>query len=424
MSPRHVVMIGFGKMLLTQLDGQLSAGSVVVVEDPDIVEKRSVEQDLSRLSCVAGLVTARYHQSLDFISAVESHLGGNRADAVLAGLEYGVFGAGALAARWGLPGSTTAAAACLTDKLSLRAAAAAGGLRNPEWVEVSGPGDVSRFARGGPVILKPANRHASLGVQRLEPTDDIDEAWAATVDGRDDALLPNRPLSWRYLAERVLDGHEYSTEALVRRGRIVFLNVTDKLTAAGRHPVELGHVVPAELTAHTNDQFAQSMARLIRAIGFSDGILHAEWMLDAQGPVLIECAGRVPGDSIVDLIDAAYGWDLIYALVNVLSGQVPRVPRPARRATAIRFLTAQPGVVSRVAGIDRSQSIRGVMRATISVTAGDDVRQLRSSWDRIGEVVAVGSSPAEARSRVDQAAAEVIVVTSSDLPIAAGGQNG
>lgn len=415
MTPPCVVLIGFGKILLTRLDELLPAGSVVVVEDPDVIRKRSVEQEVGRLACVGALLPAPYHQSLECVDAAVSHLGDRAVEAVLPGLEYGVRAAAALAARLGLPGATPAAAACLTDKLRLREAAAAGGLRSPEWTEVFGPGDVRRFARGRPVVLKPANRHASLGVQRLAAGDDVDAAWDATVQARDDVMLPDRALRWRYLAERRLDGREYSAEALVARGELLFLNVTEKLTAAGRHPVELGHVVPAGLPGAVQARFERAMGALTRAVGFRDGILHAEWMLDADGPVLIECAGRIPGDSIVDLIEAAYGCDLVGALVAVLSGRRPALPRRAKAATAIRFLTAAPGRVCAVDGVERARATPGVMRAAVTVAAGDEVAELRSSWDRVGEVIAVGRTPAEAQARAGAAVAAVRVRTSASV---------
>lgn len=408
--PGRIVMVGFGKLLLNHLERHLPAGSVVVVEDPDIIRKRAVHDSARELSCVGSVVAAAYHQSQELVRAVEQHLAGEAVCAVLPGLEYAVPGAALLAERWGLPGAGTKAATALTDKLNLRAAAHAGGLRNPAWTEVHGPQDVRAFAAGGPYVLKPANRHASLGVQLLDGDADTDAAWAATVAARDDLMLPDRELRWRYLAERQVAGREYSVEALVADGRILFANVTGKVTAGGRHPVELGHVVPADLPAPVRERFSAAMAGLVAATGFGTGILHAEWMLDDEGPVLIECAARIPGDSIVFLIDAAYGGDLITTMVSLLAGGTPRLPRDAAMAAAIAFVTCEPGVVERVAHVQEAADAAGVLQVSVTAAPGDTVAPLRSSWDRIGSVMAVGRDPAEASGRATAAAA-VIEVT-------------
>ncbi|MGW6938509.1 ATP-grasp domain-containing protein [Streptomyces xanthophaeus] len=413
--PGRVVMVGFGKLLLNQMEQFLPENSVVVVEDPDIIRKRTVHEAAAELRCVASVVEAPYHQDLALVAAVEEHLAGEPVALVIAGLEYGVHGAAVLAERWGRPGAGAKAAAALTDKLELRAAARAAGLHNPEWTEVFGPADAERFADGGPVVLKPANRHASLGVQLLEAGDDIAAAWELTVSARDDLMLPDRELAWRYMAERRLHGHEYSVEALVRGGRIVFLNVTDKLTAGGRYPVELGHVVPAGLPDEVQQGFEDAMTRLVAAVGYDTGILHAEWMLGEEGPVLIECAGRVPGDSITFLLDAAYGGNVIRTLVELLAGGSPRLPGGAPMAAAIRFLTAPAGTVTAVTGIEEVQQRPGVLRAAVAVAPGDQVAELRSSWDRVGEIMLLAADHTAARAAADEAAAAIhIAVDAAD----------
>lgn len=413
----RVVMVGFGKLLLNQMEQFLPENSVVVVEDPDIIRKRDVHEAAATLRCVGSVVAAPYHQDLALAEAVEEHLAGEPVALVIAGLEYGVHGAAVLAERWGRPGAGAKAAAVLTDKLELRAAAQAGGLRNPEWTEVYGPADAVEFAAGGPVVLKPANRHASLGVQLLEPGDDITTAWELTVSARDDMMLPDRELAWRYMAERRLYGHEYSVEALVRGGSIVFLNVTDKLTAGGRYPVELGHVVPAGLPDDVRRGFEEAMTRFVEAIGYDTGILHAEWMLGEEGPVLIECAGRVPGDSITFLLDAAYGGNVIRTLVELLAGGSPRLPGGAPMGAAIRFLTAPAGTVREVTGIEEVQQRTGVLRAAVTVGPGDHVAELRSSWDRVGEIMVLAAGPAEARSAAEEAAGAVRITVDAEAAL-------
>jgi biotin carboxylase len=410
-----VVMVGYGLMLLTQLDKFLPDASVIVVEDPDIIGKRRRDMERWPVKCLHSILPARYHQDLECVDAVARFCATTGAEirVVLPGQEYGVPGAAAVADRLGLPGATPAAAAALTDKLLMREAASAGGVLVPEWREVHGPAEVARFAGQEPVVLKPANRQGSLGVQLLPPGSDLSAAWLVTEQARDTVMLPDRELAWHYIAERVARGHEYSAEALVSFGEVIFLNVTDKLTQGGRHPVELGHVVPAPGGTASQERFAAAMRQLTRALGFASGILHAEWMDTADGLVFIECAGRIPGDSLVDLIDLAYGTSLVQALLAVLSGERPDLPAAARRASAIRFVTASPGTITAITGIDAAQAAEGVVLAEVSAAVGDEVPELRSSWDRIGEVMAVGATPAEAAANAAAAAAAVSISVAS-----------
>lgn len=403
----RLVLVGYGMWLLAQLDVLLPPRSVVLVEDPDLVVKRDAARAPERFRCVDRLVVTPYHGGLDDedLDRVVHEVG--RVDGVLAGFEYGVLAAAQVAERLGLPGAGVAAARMLTDKLQLRAAAAAGGVPCPRWQEVTGPAEVAGFRTGSRTVLKPANRHASLGVQVLQDGDDVDAAWERTVNALDAGLLPDRrTVAWRYMVEEYVEGPEISTEALVRDGEIVFHNITAK-RLAGAVPVELGHTVPA---SHSPERIRSAMDRLVAATGFRSGALHAEWKLTADGPVLIECAGRFPGDHIVELIDLAYGCSLTSALVALLTGGTPTLPTRAALSASVEFLVADPGVVVGVDGVDSAQKAPGVHVAEVGVEVGGTVGPLTSSWDRVGHVIAVGADPAESYDRA-AGAVDLISVT-------------
>ena len=82
---------------------------------------------------------------------------------------------------------------------------AAAGILNPRSREISGPSDITAFAGGGPAVVKPTNRQASLGVQHLDRTDP-DEAAAAweTLLTAHEPTEVERPIGSRYLVEERL----------------------------------------------------------------------------------------------------------------------------------------------------------------------------------------------------------------------------
>ncbi|MBY8847388.1 ATP-grasp domain-containing protein, partial [Saccharothrix sp. MB29] len=254
-------------------------------------------------------------------------------------------------------------------------------------------------------VVMPAGRLASRGVRLLAAGGEVGAAWAATTTADEGNQIANRPMSWRYLVEERLRGPEFSTECLVAGGRVVFLNVTAKRTSAGPAPVELGHVVPAEPPA----EWRGPVDDLVRAVGFDTGILHAEWVRTADGPRLVECAGRPPGDKIVDLIDLAYRTNLTRHWVDALAGRPVDPPATASRAAAIAFVTADPGTVLAVDGVEDASALPGVERVDVLRKAGDTLADLRSSWDRVGSAIAVGDTPAEADARARAAVAAVRV---------------
>jgi hypothetical protein len=82
---------------------------------------------------------------------------------------------------------------------------------------------------------------------------------------------------------------------------------------------------------------------VLASVGFGTGFVHCEWIVDDSGvPCLVECAGRMPGDGIIDLIEYAWDVTIVEAYLDLMRGRpVEGLPTGAPRAGAVWFL--QPG---------------------------------------------------------------------------------
>ncbi|MFI9383080.1 ATP-grasp domain-containing protein [Kutzneria sp. NPDC052558] len=400
----RLLLIGYNDGVLAALNGVSPAVEVVVLEERDLWEAKGLAAKAAKHSCLAEVVFGRYQQDEQFLDVVA---GVSDVDAVAPGLEYAVVAAAQAAEQLGLPGAGVKAATVLRDKLLLRETTTAAGMPGPAFREVSSAADIAAFAGSRPCVVKPAGRQASLGVVLLDAGADVEAAWRECAGADEGNQLAKRPMHWRYLVEDRLVGPEFSTECLVSGGEVVFLNVTAKRTAPGPRPVEVGHVVPGD----DGDlaPWADAVAQLVAAVGFDSGILHAEWVRTESGPVLIECAGRPPGDKIMDLIDLAYETNLTEHWLRLLAGVVIAPPAKATGGAAIRFLAGGPGVIEGVEGVDAAGARPGVRRVDVLRKAGDRIADLRSSWDRVGSVIAVGDTAEQAEHRAVEAARTVVV---------------
>jgi biotin carboxylase len=405
MTDRPLIMVGFVPPL-PALAHLFADRSVILVEEPDVIRKRGVAEALAGSPMLRELLPVEYGLpgAADAFFNARPELD----PALVAPLvEYATPFAARLAERYGRPGAGYGAALTMRDKSLLRKVTAAAGIRNPESVTVSGPDDVRAFMAGqpGPVVLKPANRQGSTGTEIVPTVSTLDEAWARCVPQDEGAMVPDRPFPLHMLCERYVRGHEYSVEMLVHQGEPVFTNITDKLLYPSARPVELGHLVPAELPERTAAQLRARTVEVLRATGFGSGVLHCEWIVDDEGPCLVECAGRFPGDGIVELIERAYPVELILSYFTVLRGErPPTLPDRAQAATAVRFLAVEPGLVESVSGLEAAEALPGVAHASVSVRPGDEVRELRSSWDRVGSVLTRAATAGEAMKLAEQAA--------------------
>lgn len=411
----HVV-VGFGAALLAELDVLLPPRSVLVLEEPDVAAAKNAEARLPGHRCVARLLYAATEDEHHVDELVASVARPQRVVAVIPALEYGVVAAAALAQAWSLPGAGLRAARTLRDKGLLRQAAGVAGIAQPEWRVADDVPAVAAFRdkHGGWCVLKPADRQASVGVQVIGPDTDLASAWARTMAAGEPAFGSRRLSPSRLLVEQLLEGPEISVEALIDRGEIVCMNVTDKLVLPGRNPVELGHTVPAAIGEAAAKRLDGSMRELVAATGFRSGILHAEWFLvEGEFPHLVECAGRMAGDGIPTLIDLVYGGSMTASLLAVLTGQGETVnrDRQPRRGASIRFLVAEPGTVRAINGVAQAQSMTGVLKVDITTKVGAVVNRVTSSWERLGLVMAMGADGTQSAQRAEAAAAAIAIQT-------------
>jgi len=401
------VLVGFSKGVLADLDDLLPAGAVLVLDEPDVIKARGALEKAKAHPCVAGIMAAATQDEPHAERLTELLDRPPRVQAVIPAVEYGVVGAAVLAHAWGLPGAGPAAARTLRDKIAMRAAADASGLAQPQWAIAETVHDVEEFRErhGGRCVLKPANRQASLGVRVLGPDDSAAEAWQHCTHADEPMLRARYALPGRYLVEQRLNGPEVSVEALVHSGQVGFTNITAKAVQPGTSPVEMGHVVPAGLAPGVEAALAASVRELVRITGFQYGVLHSEWILvEACRPHLIECAARLPGDSIDLLIDLAYGGRFTGDYLAVLEGRGPIPPRQKRGAAAIRFLTAPTGTVREITGRELASALPGVQEVTLSVASGTTIAPVTSSWSRPGHVIATAPDGREAAQRAAAAA--------------------
>ncbi|MGW4813999.1 ATP-grasp domain-containing protein [Kitasatospora cineracea] len=408
--PRPVLIVGYVAFAVPAVAAFQGPDSVVYVEEPDVARKRHLAEAVQHINYARELIEWEYHLPgrADAFFAARPELD---PVAVIPAVEYAVPFAARLAERYGLPGAGLGAAQLLRDKHQLRVVAAAAGIAGPASEPVADAAALAGFLarHSGPAVLKPANRQASVGTLVVHGPEEVEAAWAFGQAQDEGAFVPDRPIAPVMLAEQYVRGPEFSVEMLVEGGRPLFANTTGKLLYPGRYPIEAGHTVPAELPVETHELLAAETERLAAAVGFGTGVLHCEWILADGVPVLVECAGRLPGDSITDLIEAAYPVELTRAYFALMRGEDPGpLPAKAERATAAAFLAPdRPGTVTAVHGLDAAAAAAGVQLAAVGIAPGHRAAGLRSSWDRVGIVTTLADTPAEARRLADEAAALV-----------------
>jgi len=407
-----VVLIGYAGAVLATLSQFLPERSMIFVEEPDVIRKRDIRTATAGSPAMRELIEWEYQ--LDGAADCFYHRYRDlRPGAVVPISEYSVPFAARLAERYGVPGATYGAALALRDKLLLRRITAAAGIPNPQSTPVAGPDEVRAFMAevGGPVVLKPANRQASVGTKIVYEPADVDSSWIECMDQDEGVMLPDRGIPLRMLAERFVRGDEFSVEMMFHRGRPEFGAVTRKFLFDGPRPIEQGHLHPADIDQELTERLIDDTARVLNAVGMDSGFVHCEWIVENGVPHLVECAGRMAGDGIIELVLMAWDYDVVGQFYGMMQGrpftQTP--PAEPRSYAAVWLSHAPAGEVESVDGVEEASALPGVHTCIASVAPGDQTHELRSSWDRATLVTAEGATPAEALANAQRAVDNITI---------------
>jgi biotin carboxylase len=378
MSRSRVLLVGAGKMGAGFLDAATRRGvELRVAEFPFFADRtRAVAE---RVSVPGAMLEESW-----YAAALEA-LDGDAPDAVLAFSEPHVLAAALCQDTAGVPGPGMHAATIARNKALQRAVFAAAGIAQPEHTLVPDVSSGADWAEGRfPVVLKSVGDFGSIGVELVADEEQLEEAAARRSD------------HGRVLVEEAVEGSEFSAECLVRDGRVLFTNVTAKETTGPPFFVEVCHR-PGHRFALPEEQESVGafVLDVVRALRMRTGIVHLEFrMVSGRGPVLIEVAVRTPGDFIMDVVSATWGFDMFDAVLGLALGEEIDLPGPADEPVAYaasRFLLADPGMLESIDGLDEIRSHPAVVRCVLNLAVGDRVPAGRSSMDRAGHVLVVGA---------------------------------
>ncbi len=421
---RPMIVVGYTIAMQHGLDLFRPANSVIFVDEPDVAIGRDVKAHMAGSASARELITFEY-QLAGAADAFFNRYRDLRPSAVIPGVEYAVPFAARIAERYGVPGAGLGAAQILRDKALLRTVARSAGIANPRSQPVGSPAAVRAFMaeEDGPIVLKPANRQASVGTKILFDGAEVDEAWVECTDQDEGVLVPERGLPLQMLAEQYVVGDEFSVEMVVRDGVPLFQNVTAKTVYPGPRPIELGHIVPADISPAQTESLLVETGRVLDAVGFGTGFVHCEWIVSDGVAFLVECAGRMPGDGIMELIQKAWQFEVAQLYIAVMEGRPApeEVPQAAPRGAAVWFLHVEPGEVLSVDGVEAAKAVPDVVTVVVGAEPGGHVHELRSSWDRIALVTACSRDTAEALGRAQEA---IKAITVKVQPLAAGAAQG
>jgi biotin carboxylase len=300
-----------------------------------------------------------------------------------------------------------------TSKLRQRERFAEAGVPHPRHVVCTTVEEAGTAAAelGYPCVVKAPDRQGQKGLVLVRGEELLEDAFAlALAESRSSVVL----------VEELVPGREVTVNAFSVDGHLTPLTVTDRVVAEPpAFGVALAHVWPSSLAPEEVGAAVEAARQAAEAIGVERGPTYTQVVVGERGAHVVELAARLGGGHDAELCEAVLGVDLNgLALAAALGEPVEEEQlRPVQRAGGgcTRFLVPEPGTLVEVEGVEAAGAVDGVERVRVYPEPGAVLGPLRRGSDRVGAVLAVGSSRDEAVARAGRAADCVRFVV-ADVP--------
>lgn len=226
-----------------------------------------------------------------------------------------------------------------------------------------------------PVIVKPTDRSGSLGVEKVEKREELQEA---VERARQEAF------SGEVIIEEFVKGREISVEAISWQGKHYILAITDKVTTGAPFFVELEHHQPSSLPAEIQEKVRDIVLKALSALHIGFGASHSELKIDAGGRIkVIEIGARMGGDFIgSDLVHLSTGYDFLKGVVEVALGNFTEPVLKEQHYAGVYFLSRETAYLKDV--IEQAGNYPEIVKAEITDPV---LRNIECSKDRSGYLI-------------------------------------
>ena len=241
----------------------------------------------------------------DIVNAVTHLARAKKLDRIVALDEFDMETAATLREHLRIPGMGLTTMRYFRDKLAMRMRALDRHVRVPDFVPVVNHDDIGYYLEHvpGPWVLKPRQEASAIGIKKIHSGEEL---WPVL-----DQLGDKQS---NYLLEKFVPGDVYHVDSVVSESEVVFANVSKY----GKPPMNVaqGGGIFTTFTiprGGEDDASLRSINRdLIAALGLLRGVSHAEFIrAHSDGHFyFLECAARVGGAYINEMVEAATGINL------------------------------------------------------------------------------------------------------------------
>lgn len=296
-----------------------------------------------------------------------------------------------------LPGNAAAAVRAAGNKHLMRRALQDAGLPTPPFILCeTEAGPAPDLVPGFPCVLKPIRLAASRGVIRTD-----DEAQFAVAFERIRGILARPAVAERsgvdadkILVEGYIPGAEVALEGLLENGQLQLLALFDKPDPLeGPYFAETLYVTPSRLGRRRQQELVTAAAAGARALGLTEGPIHAELRFNDDGVWIVEIAARTIGGLCARMLRFGTHTSLEELVLRQALGKKVDTLRAGGASGVMMIPVPSRGILRAVDGLDAARAMPAVEEIVVSIARGTWVEPLPEGDRYLGFIFARAAAP-------------------------------
>lgn len=314
------------------------------------------------------------------------------------------------------------------SKLRMREVFRDAGLRVP-WFRSFPVDPIPEPALAGisfPCVLKPLSLSASQGVMRANNRGEFLASAARLCRLLDSAeIRATREANLdQMIVEGYIPGREVAVEGLLTEGALRILAIFDKPDPLeGPYFEETIYVTPSRLADSTQSEIERSARNAVRALGLTQGPIHAEFRINEDGVWTIEVAARPIGGLCARALcfplsntnDSIGLEELLLRHALKLFGS--DAPRETSASGVMMIPVPQSGILEGVSGEEAARATPGITELEITARLHDYIAAWPEGSSYLGFLFARGSTAGEVEQAIREAHKKLAFDITPRLPV-------
>jgi biotin carboxylase len=248
-----------------------------------------------------------------------------------------------------------------------------------------------------PCVLKPTFLSASQGVIRANSPDEFVNAFKMITDiiSNPTNKKKNPETKDQILIEDYIPGTEVAVEGVLTGGQFRLIAIFDKPDSLeGPYFIETIYITPSRYPKPVQREIVNVTVGAIKALGLTNGPVHAEMRINNKGVWILEIAARSIGglcSRALKFIDGISLEELI--LRHAIGEDIGGIEREDGAAGVMMMPVPKPGILQEVKNIESARRIPGIEDIVITIVPEQELEPLPFGAKYLGFVFARGESP-------------------------------